>query len=202
MDRVNVTAIVVVLTAAIAVNLWAMYRPEIDGEAPAPPPQERFAIAPSTPVEPLKPIGPEDAPVTVAVFYQANNPCHDYIEPGARDLAERYSPRIRVELLPWFAEGTRERAEELTVECLISVTVTGPPPVEEDAQPPEPIRFTSPNEVGAWTWDDVAEVVETRLVMAGVDPEPRAVADGKECTDADRSKTACDECPCEESTHG
>jgi len=43
-DRGNVAGILVVVIAAIAVNLWAMYGPEADGEAPNPPPQERFAI--------------------------------------------------------------------------------------------------------------------------------------------------------------
>lgn len=189
MDRGNVVGILVVVIAALAVNLWVMYGPSEGGEAVPPSPAERFAIAPSEPVEPVEPIGPGDAPVSVAVFYQPENPCHDHIEPQARGLAERYAPRIRVELLPWFAEGTRERAEQLTVDCLVTVEVSGPPPIDEESPEPETVEFTGPTEIGAWTWDDVAKVVEMRLTMAGVTPEPNAAPE-----DAER--------PGGESTHG
>jgi hypothetical protein len=164
--------VVVLLAVAVTVNYLTMSAPRaerdrpVSAEAVAP-----LAIDPPEQVAPVEPLGPPDAPVTMTVFYETGNPCHDFLGPQARALAARYAPRVRLEVAPWRAEGTDERAERLTVDCRVAVTVSGPPPFEESERPAI-ISFAGPTEVGAWSWDEVAAAIEARLIAAGVDPEP------------------------------
>lgn len=117
-------------------------------------------VEPSEPVFPVEPIGPADAPVKLELIYETTNPCQGDIESRAREIAARYAPNVRLELLPWFAEGTEERAEELDADCRLVLLISGTS--DED------VMFIGPTDVGDWTWDEVAALVEARLTEAGI----------------------------------
>lgn len=127
------------------------------------------------PVAAVEPVGPADAPVRIAVFYEAGNACHEFIAPEARKLAARYAPHVRLAFAPWHAPGTAKLARELAVGCLVEVSVTGPVP--EDGPEPETVSFTGPTEIGAWNWDEVGHAIERRLATAGVNPTPKPVGE-------------------------
>jgi hypothetical protein len=133
--------------------------------------EEGLTDAASGPVESEDPIGPADAPVRLTVFYEAQNPCHEFIVPESKKLAARYEPHVRVEFAAWHASGTAQLASELSVGCLVSISVTGPMP--EESVEPATVTFTGPTEIGAWNWDEVGDAIEARLIVAGVDPTPK-----------------------------
>lgn len=115
----------------------------------------------------LDPIGPEDAPVMLEVFYEEVNDCHGGISDSASELAIRYTPHLRLKLLPWNAEGTEERADELDAHCLVAIALSTR---EDDGSwGPGEVLFISPPDIGEWTWGDVEGHIVTRLNEAGIE---------------------------------
>lgn len=171
--RTQILIILGLLAVAVAVNYSYFGVPggtdQGGSDAPAPPPGP-LVVEPSDPVDPVDPVGPADAPVKLEVFYEADNPCHGEVEPDARQFAARYGRQMRLELLPWHAEGTQERAEELEVECLVTVSVRAN--TKESGDGKDSVKFKAPAEIGGWTWEEVAEAVETEMAKAGVTPQP------------------------------
>ncbi len=176
MRYARVGIILVLLAGAAAVNYISLPRGDEAVSDVPPPPPGRIVLEPAEPVEPVPPIGPSDAPVRLEVFYEIDNPCHAYIEPDARKLADRYAPYVCLRLLPWHAEGTEARAEELSLDCLVAVAVSGR--TEQGDFEPGEVAFTAPTEIGGWSWDEVAELVEAKLALAGVTAAPQAPSDG------------------------
>jgi len=171
MRYARVGIILVLLGGAVAVNYISLPRGDEARSDVPPPPPGRIVLEPAEPVDPVDPIGPSDAPVRLEVFYEIDNPCHAYIEPEARKFAARYAPYLLLRLLPWHAEGTEARAEQLNLDCLVAVAISGR--TEQGEFEPGEVLFTSPTEIGGWSWDRIAELVEAKLALAGVTPAQR-----------------------------
>ena len=149
------------------VNFTDLLSPDIyrakDGLAP---PGGRLVVESSEPVEPVEPVGPADAPVKLEVLYEPTNPCHSEAEPKARELAARYAPNVRLELMPWAVEGTEERGEQLNADCRLVLLISSAP--DEDGREAEDTMYLGPTDVENWSWDEVAALVERRLTDAGI----------------------------------
>ncbi len=118
-------------------------------------------------VPPPAPVGPADAPVRLEVLYEDDNGCHGGVSDSARNLAITYSPYIRLRLLPWNAEGTKERAEELDAHCMCVVALSNR---RDDGNWSEAeVLHTGPPDTGGWSWGDVEGTVVTRLSDAGIE---------------------------------
>ncbi|MFW5867203.1 MAG: hypothetical protein ACOCX2_05265 [Armatimonadota bacterium] len=171
MKHVDSIAIVALLAVALATIYLTAPPSDAIGEC-CPAAEVHGGLMPQTggPIEPEDPVGPPDAPVKVVVFYEAENPCHEFMLPQSRELASGYAPNVRLEFAPWHAPGTAERAQQLSVACLVCISISGPVP--EGSQRPETVSFAGPTEIGAWDWDEVTAAVEARLSVAGVDPKP------------------------------
>ncbi len=123
---------------------------------------ERMDLAP-----PPKPIGPADAPVTLEVFCEVDNDCHEDVQPGALALAVRCAPYVRLLIRRWNAEGTKTRADQLGTTCLAAVAITTEGEGEDCAD--TELLFTGPPGIGGWTWDDVAIRIHEKLLEAGIE---------------------------------
>jgi hypothetical protein len=174
--------VVAVLALAVVVNYTNLLSPDIYRAKDAPPPPPgRLVVEPSEPVYPVEPIGPADALVKLEVFYELDNPCHAYIEPDARSFTDRYAPHVQLKLMPWNAEGTQERADQLGVDCLLAIAISGRD--EQDSPSRGNVVFTAPTEIGGWSWDDVAALVDTRLAEAGISQLPIVADESSEVAD-------------------
>jgi hypothetical protein len=179
--------VVVLLTALAAINYIGDPVGEEETSKPESEPVAESAAAEDLDLEPApEPIGPTDAPVVVEVFTEVDNACQGEVEPGAQSLAVTYAPHVCLQILPWNAEGTRERAEELGVDCMVAVALTAR---GEDGEPGETeVIYTAPPEMGEWTWSDVEVKVAERLLEAGVDISFAEIVDESADEDDDEQR--------------
>jgi hypothetical protein len=170
--RPIVVVIAVLLLVAAAVNYPTLrsvaervLQPETQQQVAGP---VEFGLEETLPA--VEPIGPANAPVKLEVFYEAENPCHGYVEPKARTLAERYAPHLQLQLRPWTAKGTSDRADEMAVHCLVAVSLVGP---LDETPGPGSVEYTGPSDIGAWSWCEVESLVRLELASAGIEVEPK-----------------------------
>ena len=183
MNRTRNAIIVIALLGAVAVvnyfgsprsepeasqNESEQHAAEAEAAADAPEAPEEDEHVVTQPA--IDPFGADDALVKLEVFYEEENDCHSGIASQACDLTQRYQPYVQLQLRPWNAEGTQERADELNAHCLVVVALS-----TRDANGqwgPGEVEFMAPPDTDEWGWGDLGGVIATKLNEAGVEMSP------------------------------
>ncbi|MEA3402421.1 MAG: hypothetical protein U9R79_14380 [Armatimonadota bacterium] len=175
MNRTVTAVVVVALLVGVALvnQLGSTSGPEPPDKAPEPQATEAAGEQLEPEDVPLwidEPIGPEDAPVQVEWFFEADNECQTPWEQNFREMATSYAPNVRLVFRPWHLESTAERAEQIgDFGCTMGVAVNGK--VEWHLADRGKVNFTAPPDLEEWTWEDLARVIELELERAGAEYE-------------------------------
>lgn len=75
--------------------------------------------------EPPDPIGVEDAPVQIEVFYEDDNQCMMGFAPLMTEIGEQYAPHVRVVFKPTHLPENHRRSDELGLGCASGLAMNG-----------------------------------------------------------------------------
>ncbi|MGC9319655.1 MAG: hypothetical protein ACP5KN_16610, partial [Armatimonadota bacterium] len=131
MNRTTTAIVVIALLGGVALvnQLGSTSGPAPPEELPEPTTEEPSGEQADVEDAPLwidEPIGPEDAPVQIEWFFEADNECHTPWEQNFREMATSYAPNVRLVLRPWHLESTRKRAEEIgDFGCQMGIAING-----------------------------------------------------------------------------
>jgi hypothetical protein len=120
-------------------------------------------------------IGPQDAPVSLEVFYETDNECMTEFEPLMAKISERYAPHVRIEFKPTSVAENMERTHELRLGCRSGIAINGEVAKKIPGVGPfDVVSFQGPP--GQKDYDETMlyRAIEYEMKQKGVEFEPSA----------------------------